>query len=443
MADILSRTVLLAGLDPEMTSKHVKEILKPAASVENVIVRMGKDKKSTCTAFVTLTTSAMIDDLNSYVTDDANLEVCSMNSRYQAEFEQYMREYEADALFEKLCTLSSPLGKKKMLSRLEQMGVGLETKSDPATHVPLRSVGTDNRNLHANFMLQAPRLPIFSGERNKDSSYGRWKYEVRCLFNNRAYPEQAIMMTVRQSLKGAAADVVTRMGENVSAEDILVKFESIYGTVMAGETILERFYSAKQGVEEDCASWSCRLEELAYQALEKEAIAQDEISTMMRSRFWSGLRDSRLKDALRQKKTSIPIEELVKEARGLEEEFGLTKQVKEIKPKIHQQQTEEPKDKMMNQLQEIMNRLLKLEENISSNGNKSHTLQNSQPEVRVQQPSRGHQGYQRQTRRITCYSCNKEGHVSQGCRQGTNIECFTCKETGHVSRGCRKHLNGQ
>ena len=42
---------------------------------------------------------------------------------------------------------------------------------------------------------------------------------------------------------------------------------------------------------EDCAMWCCRLEELIYQAMEKEAVHEEKIGNMLRNRFWSGLRE--------------------------------------------------------------------------------------------------------------------------------------------------------
>ena len=43
---------------------------------------------------------------------------------------------------------------------------------------------------------------------------------------------------------------------------------------------------------------------------------------MLRDRFWAGLRDLQVKNALRHRKDALNFEEMVIEARTLEEEFG-------------------------------------------------------------------------------------------------------------------------
>ena len=214
-------------------------------------------------------------------------------------------------------------------------------------------------------LLQDPKLPPFSGLKSKDTPFGRWKYEVRCLGGDRNYPSYSVLTAVRKSLRSPAADVVTRLGEHVSVEEVLQKFESIYGTVMSEEAILESFYSARQNPldeNEDCAAWCCRLEELAYQALEKDAVADAEIPGMLRNRFWSGLRDSRIKDALRQHRQKMAIEDLVKEARTLEEEFEVPV-VKEEKPlqKPKAQQSAVAATDLDSKFDKILERLAQLE----------------------------------------------------------------------------------
>jgi hypothetical protein len=450
MSDVMERTVSIKGLDPHSTREEVRDILNRAAKVEKVFLRVSSQGKPNGTAFASLQSKHLIQSLSEYFAEDPHIEICQMSSPEVSEFENVMRECEADVLFEKLCNITSPRDKQRMMSKLETMGVKSVEKTRVSSDLKFHNVPKSHVT-HSPFVLQGPKLPMFSGEKSKDTSFGRWKYEVKCLFRNRSMSEEIIISAVHQSLKGTAADVITRMGEDVTAEDILNKFESIYGTVMTGEAILERFYSAKQGTDENCAQWSCRLEELAYQALEKETVTQDEVAAMLRSRFWSGLRDSRLKDALRQSKSSMTVEELVREARSLEQEFGLS-DVQEAKaPKVHSQQTPDPNKGIMDKLSELLNRMNKLEEEV--NRSKAPTQNAYQQQTASQQQVFQHQSTQgngqistapgSQAGGTRCFACNHEGHVAQGCRQGTNIQCFKCKELGHVSRGCRKHLNYQ
>lgn len=57
-------------------------------------------------------------------------------------------------------------------------------------------------------------------------SFYTWKYEVRCLLQERIYREEQILQGIRRSRKGEAANVLRRLGAGVSVEDILKKFES-------------------------------------------------------------------------------------------------------------------------------------------------------------------------------------------------------------------------
>ena len=72
------------------------------------------------------------------------------------------------------------------------------------------------------------------------------------------------MNAMRGSLKGEPANVMMRLG---SIDEILQKFDSIYGNVLGTEDILAEFYNDRQKVGEDCAAWSVILEDLLNQAV--------------------------------------------------------------------------------------------------------------------------------------------------------------------------------
>ncbi len=47
---------------------------------------------------------------------------------------------------------------------------------------------------------------------------------------------------------------------------------------------------------------------------------------------------------------------------------------------------------------------------------------------------------------VVCRVCNKEGHLSFGCRDGQDVECSRCHAKGHLANSCRskkKPLNRQ
>ncbi|PVD18623.1 hypothetical protein C0Q70_21173 [Pomacea canaliculata] len=114
--------------------------------------------------------------------------------------------------------------------------------------------------------------------KDSEASYELWKFEVNCVKPDAAYDRHAVLEAVRRSLRGEAARVAMRLGVNATADSIISKFDSLYGTVRGGEDLLADVYAAKQQDGEDVATWSCRLEDLWAKAAE-----------VLRCRFWKGL----------------------------------------------------------------------------------------------------------------------------------------------------------
>ena len=149
------------------------------------------------------------------------------------------------------------------------------------------------------------RLSNFSGEKAKgEVSFEQWRYEVKGMVRDKIYPEAIILQAVRRSLRGTAADILLHLGETVSVDDVLGKFEKVFGNILPPEAILEKFFSAKQIDGERVATWACRLEDI----LAKLQDTQDESSplvdksaaaTMLRNKFFSGLRMGQIKNAIR------------------------------------------------------------------------------------------------------------------------------------------------
>ena len=288
-------------------------------------------------------------------------------------------------------------------------------------------------------LLQEPRLSCFSGLQGRDSPFGRWKMEIRSLCTDGSYGKQTILLALRKSLKSPAADVVLRLGEKVSVDQILSKFESIYGTVRTGEELLQMFYSARQE-NEDCAAWYCRLEDLLHQASEKNAVSDKERHSILSNRFWSGLREVRIKDALRQGRHTLNVEDMVKEARILEAEVNSC-QIETNRPKLKPQQSVLTTDdgKLNGKLEQILEKISRLESEIQKHQCELEARKQSES-VRPQHEYRSRSKMQTGRRPVTCYNCGKEGHLAFGCRPDQPITCENCKKAGHFSTCCR-HLN--
>ena len=143
---------------------------------------------------------------------------------------------------------------------------------------------------------QQPSISCFFGDKVKgEASYAQWVYEVKCLLKEKTHKPDAIAQAVRRSLRGEASSIVRRLGIGATIEEILHKFDSVYGEVDTKEHLLAKFYSAKQEEGEDVTKWSCRLEDILSSAVERKLIDSKNVNEMLRNMFWQGLKPS-LKD---------------------------------------------------------------------------------------------------------------------------------------------------
>ena len=262
-----------------------------------------------------------------------------------------------------------------------------------------------------------PKLPIFSGL-ERDAVYARWIYEVRCLQYTRIR-EDVLLNLVHRSLKTPAADVL--MHGDGSLRGTLAKLDARYGSVMSGDTIMTKIYSEPQRHDETCVQWASRLENLVYMASEKKVIDITTVPQMLTSRFWAGLCNVDIKNALRSTKENTSIDELVMAARAIEDEFGQPQEQKK-QPAQYLQQTENTE---IEKLKKDFEQMKKMMETL--------VIQKADAFQQVTSVNRGP---------VKCHQCNEVGHLAFGCRQGTNITCHRCQKIGHVARSCRP-LNSQ
>lgn len=85
---------------------------------------------------------------------------------------------------------------------------------------------------------------IFLGDGKGEILYELWRYEVMCLMRE-GYLKEFILMVIRRLLKGELVNILMWFGLIDIIEEILYKFDSIYGNVMEVEDILVEFYSVK------------------------------------------------------------------------------------------------------------------------------------------------------------------------------------------------------
>ena len=306
-----------------------------------------------------------------------------------------------------------------------------------------------------------PRLAIFSDQPNKDSvSFDIWKAEVRGL---NQYPEQVVMQAVRRSVRGRAAEVVLHEGEK-GLEAVLSKMDQLYGNVLTTEQILEQFYRAVQENKEDVATWACRLEDLIGKLRSKDAISEDAAASMLRTKFFTGLREEKIKNTLRHRFDSKEQYSALLVAARVEE-LETTSTVHQ-----HSQQVDRTEkmqfDRVMKALESIENRIEKLEVGEKSSERETrrnrhwrkrdsqqqqqqqqfqeqqrqHQLQNQQPQQQFQdqKPQQQFQTEQQQSQQYRQQQSDDQGAGYQ--HTYFNGNCYSCGGYGHRASCCPLNL---
>ena len=92
----------------------------------------------------------------------------------------------------------------------------------------------------------------------------------------------------------------------------------------SGESIFWEFYTASQKQGESAVTWGLRLEEILKHGVDKGYVKPESKSTMLRNRFWNGLKSERLKNATRiDYKNNIDFDELLSRVTEEENELNL------------------------------------------------------------------------------------------------------------------------
>ena len=115
------------------------------------------------------------------------------------------------------------------------------------------------------------------------------------LINRKTHKPEIILQAVRRSVRGEAGNLVRRLGTGATVTQILETFGSVYVEVDTKAHLLAKFYSARQDESEDITKWSCRLEDILSNAVDRKIIEPEKVNEMLRNMFWQGLKPS-LKD---------------------------------------------------------------------------------------------------------------------------------------------------
>ena len=313
--------------------------------------------------------------------------------------------------------------------------------------------------------VYAPKLQIFTGaEDKKDTPYEAWKYEVETLIKEGVFSAHVIATSAKKSLRGEAAKIARRLGCDATVDDLIKKFDGIYGTVEDSNVLLSQFYSAMQLRDETVSAWGCRLEDLLDRALTSGlSMPGQSLNNMLRDQFWSGLHDH-LKEPMRHQLAKLTdFDEFRVETRKIEREKSKFPQdhstVKgknsaQVKMITADNTSRSPDfDELKGMVCQINTRLHDLEsavktgkssdsEKTKCNFSRSNWSQRGQGRGR---PRGGHRDYHN----WHSDKSNKVGHHSsqqsdapQSSRH-SEIRCFRCRQIGHVAIGCRADLSNQ
>ncbi len=436
-----SRTLVITGLSPKVTESVLSEALR-SVQPEAVFVRSDVAGVS-LKAFILFERA---DSASSALEQELKLEGKVLQVRAAVKLDESELASAVQGVSQKpyLTDLEqslrglSPADLQALLSRLSTSSVqGSESLAE--SHRDVSDRGEDARQLGAAgvqsgvsqagpIVAQAPRIALFSGDGTKDEppkgelSYNQWRYEVRCL-QKEGYSSPVILRTIRHSVRGTAAKVLRCLREDSSLDTVLSKFEDSFKPYLSKDQLFPLFYAAQQGPDERVEVWGCRIEDLITQIVEQGGISQEASRDMLKTKFWFGLRDARLREATRYRlESDCSYEELFRAVRKVEQEF-LNREVprsKEVGRPVAKQQNVVGDQNLLevvtgiaSDVKQIKGGLVSLEKRVdelekaqspATHGNRialSDAPKDSTPFRKRKGP--------------VCYRCGRVGHVKSKC----------------------------
>ena len=267
--------------------------------------------------------------------------------------------------------------------------------------------------------FQSPRLPSFSGDVKSEVSYRIWRAEVRGLQSDVHLAPAALLQLIRRSLKGMAAECLVQLGDLVSVDEVIAYFDEIFGEVLTPEQILGKFYVSSQEARESVAAWGCRLREILSRCPDPFYYEGEQAEAMIRQKFWSGMRNEKVKTAIRHLvDRGASFSELMIAARRVEQEDG----VNVTKPaNVSTLVTDTPLERM-DKVDQILKKLGEMESRMKE-------LEKSQAREAAKRKDA------EKTRNLGTDERKGDAIERSG---GKTVKCWGCHQVGHVRRNCPK-----
>ncbi|MES9884870.1 MAG: hypothetical protein ABW185_28830 [Sedimenticola sp.] len=298
-----------------------------------------------------------------------------------------------------------------------------------------------------------PKLSYFSGT-SKDTDYDIWKYEVQSMSNDHLYSESIVMQAIRRAVKGEAARVLMHMGFSRSVREILDKFDSCFGFVQEGQTILAAFYNARQAEGEDVATFATKLEHMCNKAMRLGKVHPSQVDEMLKSALRTGINHDLRVLAGVKFELCRDFDTLRSELRKLELECNQQKahcsSVSKTPPSSKDQR-DTAIEKLTGMMKEMQKDVAALK---SSHDTDTHVFsqQDQSQHQRGRGQSRpnfydrgGQRSYDRgdQQRQQANHPPPTVGEYEEFQSYGDEIICYRCGQPGHVQYGCRVILDHQ
>ena len=317
---------------------------------------------------------------------------------------------------------------KAELGQLKTQVENFTTGRDKAKTTPSgereKSYNVDDQNACKPIQGPIPKLTIFTGDDGKNEyPYLNWRFDVQQLIHS-GYPPRVVCMAINRSCRGTASTALLALGRFFEPDSVIAAFDKRFASVETKESLLSKFYRATQKGDESMNTWGCRLEALLTRP-QLDQLRHHQKESMLRERFWRGLNNDSVRNALRHRfDAGATYEELLVCAREVEAESPTTpsssssdKSSKSSK-KAQVSQAQASDNNVSSQLADILARVIALEQKMQNPTSKHPKHTHSQNKGKTQQKGKSGNSQPKDStteKKITCFNCKKDGHYRSSC----------------------------